>query len=419
MGRTIAEKILSDHCQREARAGEIVVCDIDFLMAQNGTAPLAISSFEKMEAQRVFDPQKVALVIDHNSPSPVESVSNLHALMRKFAADQGVFLYDVGEGICHQLVPERGHITCGDLVIGADSHTCTYGALNLFSTGVGSTDLAAAMMTGKLWFKVPESIRIILRGKLPLGVYAKDVILHLIGKFTADGATYRAVEFSGQLVGDLSMEARFTIANMVVEMGAKAGIFEADDRTLEWVTERCPRTPRAIAPDPDAHYVQTVELDVIHLSPQVAKPHQVDRVVAVDEVVGVRIDEAVLGTCTNGRLEDLEVAATVIGDRKIYPGVRFLVVPASRSVLLEAISKGIIEILIKAGAVLVAPGCGPCVGTHAGIPSDGENVISTANRNFRGRMGNSKANIYLASPATVAASALAGKIADPREYLER
>lgn len=419
MGRTIAEKILSDHCQREVRAGEIVVCDVDFLMAQDGTAPLAISSFEKMGGQRVFDPQKVALVIDHNSPSPLESVSNLHALMRNFAAEQGVFLYDVGEGICHQLVPERGHITCGDLVIGADSHTCTYGALNLFSTGVGSTDLAAAMMTGKLWFKVPESIRIILRGKLSPGVHAKDLILHLIGKFTADGATYRAVEFSGQLVGDLSMEARFTIANMVVEMGAKAGIFEADERTLEWVKDRCPRIPRVIAPDLDAYYLQTMELDVTQLSPQVAKPHQVDRVVAVDEVAGMRIDEAVLGTCTNGRLEDLEVAAAIVKDRKVYPGVRFLVVPASRAVLLEAISKGIIEILIKAGAVLVAPGCGPCVGTHAGIPSDGENVISTANRNFRGRMGNSKANIYLASPATVAASALAGKIADPREYLER
>ncbi|GFP21212.1 3-isopropylmalate/(R)-2-methylmalate dehydratase large subunit [Candidatus Hakubella thermalkaliphila] len=419
MGRTIAEKILSEHCQREVRAGEIVVCDLDFLMAQDGTAPLAISSFEKMGVQRVFDPQKMALVIDHNSPSPLESVSNLHALMRNFAADQGVFLYDVGEGICHQLVPERGHITCGDLVIGADSHTCTYGALNLFSTGVGSTDLAAAMMTGKLWFKVPESIRIILRGKLPPGVYAKDLILHLIGKFTADGATYRAVEFSGQLVADLSMEARFTIANMVVEMGAKAGIFEADERALQWVTERCPRTPRVIAPDPDAYYLQTMELDVTQLSPQVAKPHQVDRVVAVDEVAGVRIDQAVLGTCTNGRLEDLEVAAAILKGRKVYPEVRFIVVPASRYVLLEAISKGIVEILIKAGAVLVAPGCGPCVGTHAGIPSDGENVISTANRNFRGRMGNSKANIYLASPATVAASALAGKIADPREYLER
>ena len=328
-------------------------------------------------------------------------------------------MYDIGEGVCHQLVPEKGHVGPGSLVIGADSHTCTYGALNAFATGVGSTDLAAALISGKMWFKVPESIRFVCRGRLPAGVYSKDLILYLIGQVTADGATYMAAEYTGEAIAALSVDARFTIANMAIEMGAKAGLMEADDKVWDWVREH--RVPsgrgsfEAVSPDPEAVYARVLEYDVSGLEPQVAKPHQVDNVAPVGEVAGIAIQQAVLGTCTNGRLEDLRIAAGILKGRRVHPEVRFIVAPASRRIFLEAMDEGIIQELVRSGAAVVTPGCGPCVGTHNGIPADGENVISTANRNFKGRMGNSNAFIYLASPATVAASALAGAIADPRE----
>jgi len=420
LGKTIAEKILSRKSGQDAYANDLVVATLDFRMGQDGTSPLAIRAFEEMGGQQVFDPKRAALVIDHSAPSPLEGVSALHHLMRSFAKEQQMICYDIGEGVCHQLVPEKGHVGPGDLVIGADSHTCTYGALNAFATGVGSTDLAAGLISGQMWFKVPESIRFVCHGTLPAGVYSKDLILFLIGQVTADGATYMATEYTGEAIGALSVDARFTIANMAIEMGAKAGLMEADDKVWAWVREH--RAPgggsfEAASADRDAVYARLLEYDVSKLEPQVAQPHRVDNVSPIGEVAGTAIQQAVLGTCTNGRLEDLRIAAGILKGRRVHPEVRLIVAPASRRILLEAMDEGIIQDLVRAGAALVTPGCGPCVGTHNGIPADGENVISTANRNFKGRMANAKAFIYLASPATVAASALTGAITDPREIL--
>jgi len=417
MGKTIAEKILSSHSGKDARAGEIVVCDVDFAMAQDGTAPLTIRVFQRMGKKKVFDGKKLALFIDHSAPSPNKEVSSLHSLMRNFAKEQGIRLYDIGEGVCHVVGPEEGWIVAGDLVVGADSHTCTYGALNAFSTGVGSTDLAAVFSSGKLWLRVPESIRIVCRGKLPPGVYAKDLALYLIGKLSSRGATYKCIEFEGEAISNLSIEARFTLSNMAMEAGAKAGIMRGDEKTEKWLKGHSRRKFRFVEPDEDAFYEKVLEYDVSHLTPQVARPHTVDNVVPIDEVEGVSIQQAFLGTCTNGRLEDLKVAAQILRNKKIHPEVRFIVAPASRRIYIEALREGIIEIFLKTGASLVTPGCGCCVGTHNGVPSSGENVISTANRNFKGRMGNPDAFIYLASPATVAASAIEGKITDPRKYI--
>jgi 3-isopropylmalate/(R)-2-methylmalate dehydratase large subunit len=417
MGQTIAEKIFSNHCGHRVKTGDLVVTEVDFMMGQDGTSPLAIEAFREMGGERVLDPSRVALVIDHSAPSPIEGVSNLHAMMRSFAAEQGLGLYDVGWGVCHCLLPEQGHVAPGDIVIGADSHTTTYGAINAFSTGVGSTDLAAAMMTGKLWFKVPPTLRLELKGELPVGVYSKDVALYLAGQLTADGATYMAVEYAGDVIDSLSVEARLTISNMAVEIGAKAGLMQADSKTIDWVSPRVSRAFTPASPDADADYHARMEFDCGDLSPQIAEPHRVDNVRPVEEVEGTPVQEAVLGTCTNGRLEDLEVAARILAGRRVSPEVRMVVAPASRQVLMDGIEKGIVQQLVEAGAALVTPGCGPCVGTHNGVPADGDRVISTANRNFKGRMGNTNAFIYLASPATVAASAVAGKITDPRRML--
>ncbi len=418
MGKTIAEKILSLKSGQDARANDIVVADLDFIMGQDGTSPLAIQAFQEMEAKKVFDPAKIAMVIDHSAPSPLQGVSELHDQMRRFADQQGIFLYDIGEGVCHQLVPEQGHVVSGDLVIGADSHTCTYGAINAFSTGVGSTDLAAGLISGKLWFKVPETFKFVVNGTLPPGVYSKDLILHLIGDVTADGATYMAAEYVGPAIDALSVEARFTISNMAIEMGAKVGLMEADDKTRAWVEEHGKRPFAPVKADPDAVYAQVKEYDVSNLEPQVAKPHTVDNVSPITEVAGTPIQQGVIGTCTNGRIEDLRIAAAILKGRRIRPGVRLIVAPSSRQVMLQAIREGLLETFVESGAAVVTPGCGPCVGTHNGVPSDGENVISTANRNFKGRMGNNKAFIYLASPATVAASVLTGVITDPRDYIK-
>jgi len=418
LGQTIIEKILSAHSGQEAYANEIVVAHVDFVMGQDGTSPLAIRAFESMEGKEVFDTEKVAFVIDHSSPSPLEGVSALHKLMREFSGSKGFRLYDIGEGVCHQLIPESGKVGPGSLVIGADSHTCTYGALNAFSTGVGSTDLAGGLISGKMWFKVPETIKFVCNGVLPRGVYAKDLILHLIGDVTADGATYMSAEYVGDAVSALSMEGRFTMANMAIEMGAKAGMMEADDKTMAWLARYTDEKFIPVMADSDAIYAAVKEYDVSSLEPQVAKPHRVDNVCPVGEVAGTPVQQAFIGTCTNGRLEDLQNAAAIMKGRKIAPDVRFIVAPASKRIYLEAMRDGTLETLVEAGAAVVTPGCGPCVGTHNGVPSDGENVISTANRNFKGRMGNGNAFIYLASPATVAASALTGKITDPREFIK-
>lgn len=416
MRKTIAEKIISRHSGKEVSAGEIVLAKIDFTFGQDGTSGLIIDTFNEIGVKKVFDSRKCALVIDHSAPSPIAAISQIHEKMRHFAKEQGIYLYAVGCGVCHQVLPEAGHFAPGDLVIGADSHTCTYGALNLCACGMGSSDVAGAFISGKTWLKVPESIKIIIHGKIPKGVYAKDIILSIIKDSTAEGANYLSIEFSGEAVEQLSMDGRFTICNMVVEMGAKFGIMPFDKKTETWLKRRVKKKLNPVHPDKDAKYVDIREYDVSKLEPQVAKPHTVDNVSPITEIEGIAVQEAFLGTCTNGRLEDLAIAAKILDGKKVHPEVKFIVAPASREVLLEAMKKGIIEILLKTGATVVNPGCGPCVGTHQGIPADGWNVISTANRNFKGRMGNPQANIYLASPATVAASARRGKITDPRRF---
>jgi 3-isopropylmalate/(R)-2-methylmalate dehydratase large subunit len=408
MGQTIAEKILSRHAGKAVRAGEIVIVRMDGVMATDATAPLAIQAFRAMGGVRLWDPARVFLVIDHAAPAPNETVANLHRLMRDFAREMGCRLYDIGEGICHQLMIENGHVRPGDLFLGADSHSPTYGAVNAFGVGVGSTDLAAAMLTGKTWLKVPKTIQITLHGALRPGVTAKDVILRLLRELGADGANYQAVEFTGEAVQAMSLAGRITLANMTAEMGAKTGLVDPTGLSLDY-----PFVP--VYPDPDAEYSRRLALDVSALEPQVARPHAPDNVVPITSVKGTPIQYAFIGSCTNTRLEDLAAAAAVLCGRRVAPGVRLVIAPASRRVFEAALQQGIVQTLSAAGAVFIPAGCGPCVGSHLGVPGDGEVVISSTNRNFRGRMGNPRAEIYLASPAVVAASALVGHIADPAE----
>ncbi|MCD6093485.1 MAG: 3-isopropylmalate dehydratase large subunit [Candidatus Omnitrophica bacterium] len=414
MGKTIAEKILSTHSGKDAQAGDIVIADVDFCFGQDGTSALII---ESLSGRKVFDRKKVCLVIDHNSPSPNLKISNVHQRMRRFAEKERLKIFDVGEGVCHQVIPESGFIKPGFLVVGADSHTCTYGALNALATGMGSTDVGIAFASGRNWFKVPQTIKVICKGRLPDGVYAKDVALYLIKELTADGCTYQSIEFTGEVIENLSMEGRFTLANMSVESGAKCGIMLGDKKTELWLRQRGIENFSFVSPDKDAVYFDIKEYELSELEPQVAQPHSVDNVCPVSELKNISINQAFLGTCTNGRLEDLRVAARILKGKRIKNGIKFIIAPASRQILLSAVKEGILEDLIEAGGVLLPPGCGCCVGTHQGIPADGEIVISTANRNFKGRMGNPNAYIFLASPATVAASALTGKITDPRKYL--
>ncbi|MBU0571621.1 MAG: 3-isopropylmalate dehydratase large subunit [Candidatus Omnitrophica bacterium] len=416
MRQTIVEKIFSEHSGKRAKAGDIVIAEVDFCLGQDGTSGLIIDSFRRMNVSGVASREKFCMVIDHSSPSPNIGVSDIHCKMRNFAREYGLKLFDIGCGVCHQVVLEEGFVTSGNLVIGADSHTCTYGALNAFSSGVGSTDLAITLTSGKNWFRVPETIKIICSGELSKGVYSKDVVLHIAGDIGADGATYKALELEGDLVNGFSMDGRFTICNMAVEMGAKCGIMRADKKTLAWLKKHNAAEPVPVEADEDARYTGIYEYDFTELSPKVAKPHTVDNVCDVEEVLETHMDEVYIGTCTNGRFEDLEIAARILKGQKIASGMKLIITPASRSIYLEAAKKGLIDIFIDAGAVVNNPGCGPCVGTHQGVLADGENAFSTANRNFKGRMGNPNGNIYLGSPATAAATALAGAIADPREY---
>lgn len=417
-GQTVAEKILSAHAGKDLKAGDFAICKIDFAFGQDGTSSIIIDRIKELKIKKLKT--KFCMVIDHSAPSPSEGVSRVHKKMRRFAADFKSWLSDVGCGVCHQVIPESGSILPGDLILGADSHTCTYGALGAFATGVGSTDLAITLATGKNWLKVPQSIKIVIKGNIPRGISAKDIILHIITAIKADGATYRAVEFSGPVVSKLEMDGRFTICNMVVEMGAKAGFMPVDKKTIAWLRGRLAQKVkiRLVEADKDAEYAQVLEYNISRLKPQVSSPHQVDNAVAVDKLKYIKINQAFLGTCTNGRLSDLKIAAAILRGRKVAAGVKFIIAPASRAIFLEALKSGAVDTLVKAGAVVVAPGCGPCVGTHNGVPADGQVVISTANRNFKGRMGNPNAFIYLASPATVAASAIEGKITDPRKYFK-
>jgi 3-isopropylmalate/(R)-2-methylmalate dehydratase large subunit len=411
MQGTVAEKIISKHADRIVTAGEIAVVEVDGVMATDATAPFAIQAFQKMGGKRLWDPQKVSWVIDHAAPAPNERIGNLHQLMRDFSQQMGGHFYDVGAGICHQLMVENGHVRPGDLFVGADSHTPTYGALNAFSVGVGSTDLAAVLLTGKIWLKVPESIHIELVGEFPKGVTAKDLILYLVGQLSISGATYKAIEYSGSALESLSLANRMTIANMSAEMGAKSGLVDPTGLSLDYHFT-------ATYPDDNAEYSQSYRFDVSNIEPQVAIPHSPDSVYPISDLVGQHVDQAFIGSCTNARLEDLHMAAHILSGKHIHPGVRLIIAAASKRVFDEALNDGTVAALSTAGATFITSGCGPCVGTHQGIPGDGEVIISSTNRNFPGRMGNPNASIYLASPAVVAASALLGEIADPVELLE-
>ena len=416
-GKTIAEKIFSDKSGTDARAGDMVVAKVDLAFAQDGTGPLAVRQIGKLGLDSVANPSSTIFFFDHAAPSPRKELSDDHMFMREFSGKTGAIVSEVGEGVCHQLVAEL-RAAPGMLIVGADSHTCTAGAFGAFATGMGSTDVAVAMATGKTWFRVPESFRVVIKGRFQKGVYSKDLILHLIGDIGADGADYKALEFSGD-IKSLDMESRLTVSNMAVEAGAKAGLFPADGTTRAYLAERGrEKLFREIGPDPDAEYEKTLEYDLSRIEPTVSKPHRVDNTALAKELSDVRVHQVVIGTCTNGRMSDLRVAAEILRGKKVAPGLRLIVAPASREIYLRAMSEGILAALVEAGGLVLPPGCGPCVGVHQGILGKGEVVLSTQNRNFEGRMGNPEGFIYLSSPATAAATSLKGFITDPREVLK-
>lgn len=417
MGKTLAEKILSARSGNNARAGDIVIAQVDLVFVQDTTGPLTVRQFQKSGLKKLTNPERTAVFIDHAVPSPTHTFSNDHLMLRRFAGETGAMLSDVGEGICHQLVAES-LARPGDIIVASDSHTVTAGGLGAFATGMGSSDVAVAMGLGKTWFRVPESIRITVAGKFQKGVSAKDLILHLIGRLGADGATYKALEFGGDSIKEISMSQRFTIANMAVEAGAKVGVFPADELTRDYLSEQGRGTDyQPVFPDADAAYEQTMQIDLNNLEPTVAKPHTVDNVALARELKGTKIQQVFIGTCTNGRLDDLEIAAEILKGKKRYSGTRLIVAPASRQVLMASLEKGYLQTLIAAGATVLPPGCGPCLGLHQGALGDEEACLSTSNRNFKGRMGNPRGFVYLGSPATAAATALAGEITDPREVM--
>ena len=417
MPKTLAEKILCQKLGRDVSAGEIVVSPVDLAFVQDTTGPLTVREYRASGFKKLANKHKTVLFLDHAAPSPQAQLSTDHIVLRDFAGESGCVLSDVGRGVCHQIVAEQ-MARPGDVVVGADSHTVTAGAIGAFATGMGSSDVAVAFALGQTWFRVPESIRVEVRGKFPVGVYAKDLVLHLIGMIGADGATYQSLEFGGRTVEAMNMSGRLTVANMAVEAGAKLGIFPSDVVTEKYLKDMGrPEEFRPITPDRGAEYKQVIDIDVTELEPTVSRPHTVDNTALAKELSGVRIHQVFLGTCTNGRLEDLAVAASILRGKKCASGTRLIVVPASRRVLLEAIEIGYITILVEAGALIASPGCGACLGLHQGVLGDGEACLSTANRNFKGRMGNPSSFIYLASPATAAVTAINGYITDPREAL--
>lgn len=416
MGKTIAEKIISEHAGRDVKAGEIVVTDVDVCLAQDGTGPLAVRQIEKLGVARMANPSKTVFFLDHSAPASRKELANDHKFLRQFCNQTGCMLSEVGQGICHVVINEQ-YVNPGDIMIGADSHTCTGGALCAFATGMGSTDVAVGMALGKTWFRVPESFKIYVTGEFPTGVYAKDLILHIIGLIGADGATYKALEFCGPAIESMSMAARFTLSNMAVEAGAKVGLIASDETTKTYLAEMGRENKwRPIKADIDAEYERVFEINIDDLKPTISFPHTVDNTKTVDEAAGVTINQVFLGTCTNSRIEDWEIAARIVRGKKKAPGVRFIAVPGSKLVEKQAMNAGYYQVLAEFGAMFLPPGCGPCVGVHGGIPADGERSLTTMNRNFKGRMGNPNAEIYLASPATAAATAIEGVIADPRKY---
>ena len=412
----ITEKILAKaSAQKVVHPGDIVDANVDMVMVHDLTGPLAVEAFKRIGISRVWDIKKIVIILDHQVPAESVKAAELHKMLRAFAKEQGIRFYDVGRGgICHQVMPEKGHVLPGTVNVGADSHTCTYGALGAFATGIGSTEAAAVFATGKIWLKVPETIKINVEGKFKPCVTPKDLILSIIGKIGADGATYKATEFTGSTIREMSMAGRMTLCNMTVEMGAKNGIVEPDGTTRKFLEGRTSKPFEELKSDKNASYEKVVEFDVSQLEPVVACPSSVDNVKPVSEV-DAPIEQAFIGSCTNGRIEDLRLAAQVMKGKTVKDGVRALVIPASQEVYTQAVKEGLVEIFTDAGALVCGSACGPCLGGHIGLLAAGETCVSTSNRNFIGRMGSTQASVYLASPATVAASALTGRITDPRK----
>ena len=416
----ITEKILAKASgKKTVHSGEIVDANVDMVMVHDLTGPLAVEAFKKIGVQKVWDNQKVVMILDHQVPAESVKAAELHKTMRQFAKDQKLRIYDVGKGgICHQVMPEKGHVIPGTVIVGADSHTCTYGAFGAFATGIGSTEAAAVFATGKIWLTVPEAIKVNVTGQFQKYVTPKDLILSIIGRIGADGAIYKSAEFTGPTIKSMSMSGRMTLCNMAVEMGAKNGIIEPDETTrkfLEGRTSKALPNFESLKSDKDAVYERTVEFDVSKMEPQIACPSSVDNVKPVSEVGNVPIEQAFIGSCTNGRIEDLRLAAQVLKGKHVKDGVRALVIPASQEVYHQALSEGLMEIFTDAGAMVCGSACGPCLGGHIGLLAAGETCVSTSNRNFIGRMGSTQASVFLASPATVAASAITGKVTDPRK----
>ena len=415
MGQTITEKIFSRHCGKECSAGDVVMAPIDGAMIHDITGPLAIDVFREMDGERVFDPKKVIMLFDHQIPADSIRAAEIHQSLRAFAREQGIHNYDLKEGVCHQVVPEKGRVKPGDIIVGSDSHTCAYGAVGAFATGIGSTDMAFVLKFGELYFTVPETIQVRAHGRFNRRVGSKDLVLALAGQIGADGATYKSLEFVGDTFESMPMAGRMTVANMAIEMGGKAGIVPPDTVTWEYLKGRVDVTPFELKSDEDAIYTETRSVDVTDLGPKVAVPHNVDHVVDVAEVAGKAVDQIFIGSCTNGRYEDFVEAAEVLGNETFSKDVRVIMVPASRDEYLKILKAGLLERFVEAGALVEAPCCGPCMGGMFGLLAPGEVSLSTSNRNFRGRQGSTEAEVYLSSPATAAASAMTGVITDPRE----
>jgi methanogen homoaconitase large subunit len=412
----ITEKILSNKAGYDVTPGEIIEVDVDLAMSHDGTSPPAIKTFEKI-AKNVFNPDKIAIVFDHNIPANTIGSAEFQKVARDFAKSQKIEkLYTHGEGICHQVLPEKGLVEPGMIIVGADSHTCTYGAFGAFSTGMGATDIAMVYATGKTWFMVPESYKIEVRGKLPANTTSKDIILHIIGNIGADGATYKAAEFCGETIDNFDVSSRMTIANMAIEMGAKNGIMEPNQETIDYVAARGGKSKSILnifKSDKNSTYEKEFSYDISDLEPQIACPSDVDNVKNISKVAGTHIDQGFIGSCTNGRFEDLEEAAKVLKGRKIHDDVRLIISPASREIYQKAMEKGILKTFIDSGAIIINPGCGPCLGGHMGVLTEGEVAIATTNRNFKGRMGDPNSEVYLANAGVVASSAIAGFIESP------
>ncbi|HMK53559.1 MAG TPA: homoaconitase large subunit [Methanobacteriaceae archaeon] len=416
MPMTMAEKILAKASgNNQIKAGEIVMANIDVAMTHDLTGPLSVESFKKIGVEKVWDPEKIVVIFDHQVPADSLEAAQNHIVMRQFVKEQGITnFYDVNEGVCHQVLPEKGHVVPGEVVVGTDSHTCTHGALGAFSTGIGSTDMAMVFATGKLWFKVPETIKFEIEGELGKYIYSKDVVLNIIGNIGADGATYNACEFGGETTRKMSVSDRMALCNMAIEMGGKTGLVEPDQKALNYIKGRSNKPYEVFKTDDDAESLTTMHVDVSDLEPQIACPHNVDNVKPVSEVEGTYIDQVFLGSCTNGRLDDLRVAAEILKGKEVSNNVRMLVIPASREIYRSALDEGLMNIFVDAGALVCNPCCGPCLGGHVGLLGPGEVSLSTSNRNFKGRQGSSEAEVYLSSAAVAAASAIKGQITDPR-----